>query len=40
MKITGDVVDAFEKARGEASLSRRSWVMLTIIEKLNREEHL
>lgn len=37
MKITGDIVEAFEKARSEASLSRRSWVMLAIIEKLKRD---
>jgi hypothetical protein len=39
-KTTADVMDVLEKARGEASLSRRSWVMLAIIEKLKREEHL
>jgi hypothetical protein len=37
MKITGDVAEAFEKARSEASLSRRSWVMLAIVEKLKRD---
>ena len=37
MKITGDVAKAFEKARSEASLSRRSWVMLAIVEKLKRD---
>jgi hypothetical protein len=40
MKITGDVVAAFEKARSEASLSRRSWVMLAIVEKLKRDGEL
>ena len=40
MKITGDVVDAFEKARGEASLSRRGWIMLAIVEKLKRDGNL
>jgi hypothetical protein len=40
MKITGDVVAAFEKARSEASLSRRSWVMLAIVEKLKRDGNL
>jgi hypothetical protein len=37
MKITGDIAEAFEKARSEASLSRRSWVMLAIVEKLKRD---
>ena len=40
MKITGEVAEAFEKARGEASLSRRSWVMLAIVEKLKRDGEL
>lgn len=37
MRITGEVAEVFEKARNEASLSRRSWVMLAIVEKLKRE---
>lgn len=40
MRITGEVVTAFEKARSEASLSRRSWVMLAIVEKLKRDGNL
>lgn len=40
MKITGDIVDIFEEARKEASLSRRSWVMLAIIEKLKKDGNL
>ena len=37
MNITGDIAEAFEKARSEASLLRRSWVMLAIVEKLKRD---
>lgn len=40
MRISGEVAEAFEKSRSKVSLSRRSWVMLAIVEKLERDGNL